>query len=71
MLTKNEFFNYLKKNSNKEFSKEEIINLFSNSFDEEEQIDKILSEIEVESTYQRSSLIASCKGGTVFYQWID
>jgi hypothetical protein len=69
MLDKDQFFNFLKINNNMEFSKEEIINRFAESKNEEQSIDSLLSEIEVESTYTNSNLIASCKAGTVYYKW--
>ena len=69
MLDKDQFFNFLKINNKMEFSKEEIINRFAESKNEEQSIDSLLSEIEVESTYTNSNLIASCKAGTVYYKW--
>jgi hypothetical protein len=69
MLNKDQFFNFLKINNKMEFSKEEIINRFAESKNEEQSIDSLLSEIEVESTYTNSNLIASCKAGTVYYKW--
>lgn len=68
MLSKEQFFNFLRTNS-REFSKEEVINHFAESTTEEQSIDSLLSELEVESTYAISNLIASCKGGTVYYKW--
>jgi len=69
MIDKLEFFKYLKKNYGREFSKEEIINSFSKSTEEENKIDDFLSEIEVESTYSQSNLFVTCKAGTVYYKW--
>jgi hypothetical protein len=69
MLNKDQFFSFLKKNNSMEFSKEEIINRFAESKNEEQSIDSLLSELEVESTYMNSNLIASCKAGTVYYKW--
>ena len=69
MLNKDQFFNFLKINNKMEFSKEEIINRFAESKNEEQSIDSLLSEIEVESTYTNSNLIASCKAGTVSCKW--
>ena len=69
MLSKDQFFNFLKINNNMEFSKEEIINRFAESKIEEQRIDSLLSELEVESTYTNSNLNASCKSGTVYYKW--
>ncbi len=69
MIEKSEFFNYFKKNYNTEFSKEEIINIFSKSTEDESEIDDLLSEIEVESTFTPSNLHVTCKAGTVYYKW--
>jgi hypothetical protein len=69
MFDKLEFFNYLKKNHDREFSKEEIINSFSKSIEDERKINDILSEIEVESTYFQSNFFVTCKAGTVYYKW--
>jgi ATP-dependent protease ClpP protease subunit len=69
MITRNEFLNYLKRNSDNEFSKEEIINIFSKTEEEENFIDKLLSELEVESTYNQTNLNVNCKGGTVYFKW--
>ena len=69
MLNKNQFFDFLKINNKMEFSKEEIINRFAESKNEEQSVDSLLSELEVESTYTNSNLIASCKAGTVYYKW--
>ena len=69
MLSKDQFFNFLKLNDNKEFSKEEIINRFAGSYNEEQRIDQLLAELEVESTYTNSNLNASCRSGTVYYKW--
>lgn len=69
MLNKDQFFNFLKINNKKEFSKEEIINRFAESNNEEQSIDRLLAELEVESTYTNSNLNASCKSGTVYYKW--
>ena len=69
MLSKYQFFTFLKINNKMEFSKEEIINRFAESKIEEQSIDSLLSEIEVESTYTNSNLNTSCKAGTVYYKW--
>ena len=60
MLNKLELFDYFKKNNNIEFSKEEIINIFSKSLEDENEIDYFLSELEVESTFV-SPLKSRCK----------
>ena len=70
MLDKLELFAYFKKNNNIEFSKEEIINIFSKSIEDENEIDDFLSELEVESTFiSPSNLDVKCKAGTVYYKW--
>ena len=70
MLDKLELFAYFKKNNNVEFSKEEIINIFSKSIEDENEIDDFLSELEVESTFTSpSNLDVKCKAGTVYYKW--
>ena len=69
MLTKQDLFEFLQKHYTKEFSKEEIINRFSTSPADEISIEKMLSEIEVEFTYLRKPLNATCKGGTVYFKW--
>jgi len=71
MLNKQIFLDFLKSNYGKEFSKEELINRFAESEAEEQAIDRLLSEIEVEHTYNRNDLVASCKAGTVFFKWIN
>ncbi len=69
MIDKSELFNYFKKNYGTEFSKEEIINIFSKSSEDEIEIDDFLSELEVESTFVTSNLFVTCKAGTVYYKW--
>lgn len=69
MIDKSELFNYFKKNYDTEFSKEEIINIFSKSAEDEIEIDDFLSELEVESTFTLSNLFVTCKAGTVYYKW--
>jgi hypothetical protein len=69
MIGKMDIYNYFKKYPNMEFSKEEIINIFSKSTEDEVEIEHFLSEMEVESTYSDSSLFVTCKGGTVYYKW--
>jgi hypothetical protein len=70
MLNKLELFDYFKKNNNIEFSKEEIINIFSKSLDDENEMDYFLSELEVESTFvSHSNLDVKCKAGTVYFKW--
>lgn len=69
MLDKRILLDFLRSNNGKEFSKEELINRFSKSGDDEKLIDRLLSEIEVDHTYIKNQLIASCKGGTVYFRW--
>ena len=69
MIDKSDFYEYFKKNRGMEFSKEEIINIFSKSSKDEVEIERFLSEMEVESTYSPSNLFVTCKAGTVYYKW--
>jgi hypothetical protein len=69
MIQKSDLVDYFKKNYDKEFSKEEIINIFSKSSDDENEIDRFLSEMEVDSTFTQSNLFVKCKAGTVYYKW--
>ena len=69
MLDKRILLDFLRSNNGKEFSKEELINRFAKSGDDEKLIDRLLSEIEVDYIYIRNQLIASCKGGTVYFRW--
>ncbi len=69
MIDKSDFYEYFKKNRGMEFSKEEIINIFSKASKDEVEIERFLSEMEVESTYSPSNLFVTCKAGTVYYKW--
>ncbi len=69
MIDKSGFYDYFKKNHGVEFSKEEIVNIFSKSSEDEVEIERFLSEMEVESTYSPSNLFVTCKAGTVYYKW--
>ncbi len=69
MIDKSDFYFYFKKNRGMEFSKEEIVNIFSKSSEDEIEIERFLSEMEVESTYSPSNLFVTCKAGTVYYKW--
>jgi hypothetical protein len=71
MLNKDILIDFLRSNDGNEFSKEELINRFAVSEENEELVDKLLSEIEVENTYNKRELIASCKGGTVYFKWVN
>ena len=70
MINKLDFIDFFKINSGIEFSKEEIINIFSKSNEEENEIDDFLSELEVDCTYASSYLFVSCKSGSVYFKWI-
>ncbi|HEU5120448.1 MAG TPA: hypothetical protein VFT71_05635 [Candidatus Nitrosocosmicus sp.] len=71
MLDKQVLLDFLKSNNDNEFSKEELINRFAVSDADEELVDKLLSEIEVENTYNKKELTAACKGGTVYFKWVN
>lgn len=71
MLSKQVLLEFLKSNNGNEFSKEELINRFAESDADEKLVDKLLSEIEVENTYNKQELTASCKGGTVYFRWLS
>jgi hypothetical protein len=64
--------NLLRNNQFKSYSKEEIINLISADTSTQEKIEKILGEMEVWSSMKdtQSSVYSSCKGGTVYFQWV-
>ena len=62
----------LRDNDSKAYSKEEIINLLSSEgAGTQDELEKILGEIEVWSSMKdsRSSICSSCKAGTVYFQW--
>jgi hypothetical protein len=64
--------NLLKDNPSSAYSKEEIVNLLSSDgVGTQEELDKVLGEIEVWSSMKDSpsSICSSCKGGTVYFQW--
>ena len=69
MINKLELIDFFKINSGIEFSKEEIINIFSKSTGDENELDDFLSELEVNSTYASSNLVVTCKAGTVYFKW--
>ncbi|VFJ15503.1 hypothetical protein [Candidatus Nitrosocosmicus franklandus] len=70
MLDKQVLLDFLKSNDGTEYSKEELINRFAVSDADEKLVERLLSEMEVENTFNRKELIASCKGGTVFFRWV-
>jgi arginine repressor len=64
--------NVLKNNPSRSYSREEIINLLSSDHrDTQQEIERILGEMEVWSSMKdtQSSIYSSCKGGTVYFQW--
>ena len=63
--------NFLRTNSSKSYSKEEIINLVSSAIASKEKIEEILGEMEVWGSMKdsQSPIFSSCKGGTVYFQW--
>ncbi|HEY6536645.1 MAG TPA: hypothetical protein VIY08_12730 [Candidatus Nitrosocosmicus sp.] len=71
MIDKFNLVDYFKNNINVEFSKEELINTFSKSVEDENEIDQFLSEIEVKSTFVPSNILVNCKGGTVYFKWME
>ncbi len=71
MIDKFNLVDFFKNNVNVEFSKEEIINTFSKSAEDENDIDQFLSEIEVKSTFVPSNIFVNCKGGTVYFKWME
>ena len=69
MITRQTLIAFLQENCNQEFSKEDLINRFSNLQIDEIVVEKVLSEIEVEFTYSKGELVATCKAGTVYFRW--
>jgi arginine repressor len=68
----NRLENLLRDNASTSYSKEEIINLLSyEGVGTQEELEKILGEIEVWSSMKdsKSSIYSACKGGTVYFQW--
>ncbi|HEY7507969.1 MAG TPA: hypothetical protein VH677_02475 [Nitrososphaera sp.] len=60
----------LKKDPERMYSKEEILNLLARKKSDAE-IDRILAELEVASSMKesKSDVYATCRGGTVYYKW--
>ena len=60
----------LKKDPERMYSKEEILNLMARKKSDAE-IDRILAELEVASSMKesKSDVYATCRGGTVYYKW--
>lgn len=62
----------LKENPSYSYSKDEIINLLSSEgVGKEEELEKILGEIEIWSSMKdrHSPISSSCKGGSVYFRW--
>lgn len=66
----NEIQSILKKDPERMYSKEEILNLLARKKSDAE-IDRILAELEVASSMKesKSDVYATCRGGTVYYKW--
>jgi hypothetical protein len=63
---------FLKANSSKSYSKEQIINLLSSgNRDKQQEVEEILGEVEVWSSMKtkQSSIYSTCRDGTVYFQW--
>jgi hypothetical protein len=60
----------LRKDPSKMYSREEILNLLAERQNDEE-IDKLLAELEVASSLKesKSDVYATCRAGTVYYKW--
>jgi uncharacterized protein YjgD (DUF1641 family) len=60
----------LKKNPERMYSREEILNLLS-KMKSDDEIDGLLAELEVASSMKesKSEVYATCRGGTVYYKW--
>jgi hypothetical protein len=60
----------LKKDPERMYSREEILNLLSERKSDAE-IDRLLAELEVASSMKesKSDVYATCRGGTVYYKW--
>jgi hypothetical protein len=60
----------LKKHPERMYSREEILNLLSESQSDSE-VEKLLAELEVASSMKesKSDVYATCRGGTVYYKW--
>jgi hypothetical protein len=66
----NEIQSILRKDPERMYSKEEILNLLARKKSDAE-IDRILAELEVASSLKesKSDVYATCRGGTVYYKW--
>ncbi len=59
----------LRKDPERMYSKEEILNLLAKK-KKDAEIDRILAELEVSSSLkEKSDVYATCRGGTVYYKW--
>lgn len=65
-----EILDMLKKHPERMYSREEILNLLSESQSDSE-VEKLLAELEVASSMKesKSDVYATCRGGTVYYKW--
>ncbi|MEO9362517.1 MAG: hypothetical protein ABI348_01330 [Nitrososphaera sp.] len=60
----------LKKHPERMYSREEIMNLLSES-NSDSEIETLLAELEVANSMKesKSDVYATCRGGTVYYKW--
>ena len=60
----------LKKDPDRSYSREEILNLLF-ELKSDGEIDRLLAELEVASSMKesKSDVYATCRGGTVYYKW--
>lgn len=65
-----EITDMLRKNPERMYSREEILNLLAERKDDVE-IERLLAELEVASSMKesKSEVYATCRGGTVYYKW--
>jgi len=65
-----EIRNILKKEPDRMYSREEILNLLGEK-GQDATIESLLAELEVSSSLKeaRSDVYATCRGGTVYYKW--
>lgn len=65
-----EIHRILKKEPDRMYSKEEILNLLGEKRNDA-AIESLLAELEVSSSFKESGsdVYATCRGGTVYYQW--
>ena len=60
----------LKKEPNRMYSREELLNLLEER-GKDVEVENILAELEVSSSFGEASsdVYATCRGGTVYYKW--